>query len=115
MLMDFGPFVTYDFGQQTNADDDAYVTQYGDFVGAQQFNMLGGDPRYNTSDPYYWYSVSGPCPNLPWQCAPSGQHGCPVQTPPVTTARCEAEANGCKGKTDKAGDPSSTCLKYSSG
>ena len=37
----------------------------GDLVGIQSYHPPNGDVRYPTDSTFYWFSLSGPCPNLP--------------------------------------------------
>lgn len=60
--VDFGPFVTYDNGVATNSVQLQYIKRHGGFVGVQEQR----DVRFPYNNPYYWFSVSGFCPNLPW-------------------------------------------------
>lgn len=60
--VDFGQFVTYDYGVATNLAQIPMIKKYGDFVGIQD----NRDPRYPSSNPYYWFSAGNRCPNLAW-------------------------------------------------
>lgn len=66
--VDFGRYMTFDHGVATNVVQQPYVAEYGDFVGVQH----QVDQRFAYEDPYYWYSISGFCPNLPF-----GEKGAP--------------------------------------
>lgn len=106
-LQDFGPFVTYDYGQSTNEALDSVFTTHGDFVGAQ----FQRDPRFNFADPYFWFSVSGFCPNLPFVCT-DNLRSCPAHDPPIFTARCGAAGCTDKGRVDA---PDAQCIKFHDG
>jgi len=60
--VDFGPFVTFDSGVATNTGQLEHIKRYGGYVGVQH----QWDVRFAYDDPYYWFSVNGFCPNLPW-------------------------------------------------
>jgi len=60
--VDFGPYVTFDSGVATNRNQQDFIMRYGGFVGVQNQR----DVRYQYEDPYYWFSLNGFCPNLPW-------------------------------------------------
>jgi len=106
-FVDFGPFQAFDFGQSTNPALDEVIEEHGDIVGAQP----QVDARYPTIYPYYWLSVSGLCPNLPWACTkgyvdPVTHEACQGH---ATTHRCEDTP--CPGK-GTAAKPNENCLKY---
>eukprot|EP00929_Paragymnodinium_shiwhaense_P036954 TRINITY_DN1975_c0_g1_i4.p1 TRINITY_DN1975_c0_g1~~TRINITY_DN1975_c0_g1_i4.p1 ORF type:complete len:665 (+),score=169.60 TRINITY_DN1975_c0_g1_i4:288-1997(+) len=105
--VDFGPFQAYDIGQSTNAALDDVMETDGDFVGIQ---LQANDARYPTADPFYWYSVSGFCPNLPWSCTfGAAPEDCYGQKPVHPTLRCEDEPCPGKGTVD---NPNKKCLTY---
>lgn len=106
-LQDFGPFVTYDFGQSTNDALDSVFSSEGDFVGAQ----LQRDPRFKFEDPFYWFSISGFCPNLPFVCTDDFP-GCAAHDPAIFTARCGS--GGCPAKGD-VWHPNAQCLRLHGG
>eukprot|EP00928_Gymnodinium_smaydae_P046697 TRINITY_DN3111_c0_g1_i1.p1 TRINITY_DN3111_c0_g1~~TRINITY_DN3111_c0_g1_i1.p1 ORF type:complete len:592 (+),score=87.13 TRINITY_DN3111_c0_g1_i1:59-1834(+) len=107
-FVDFGHFLAFDNGQQTAADlGDLVVSQYGDYVGIQD---QSGDARYPTNGPFYWYSITGFCPNLPWHCT-RGYEGCENPSPPSIIC---TDANPCPGKGTKD-EPSDKCLTYTDG
>jgi len=60
--VDFGPYTTFDHGVATNVVQQTTIADFGDFVGVQTQR----DRRYVFNGPYYWYSVTGFCPNLQW-------------------------------------------------
>uniref|UniRef100_A0A7S0B9M5 Apple domain-containing protein n=1 Tax=Pyrodinium bahamense TaxID=73915 RepID=A0A7S0B9M5_9DINO len=75
---DFGPFVTYDWGEATNKAQHLIMEQYGDFVGIQQGCTNGNcDVRYPATVPYNWFSVGNWCPNLPFAQKGSKQNPSP--------------------------------------
>eukprot|EP00928_Gymnodinium_smaydae_P052887 TRINITY_DN37019_c0_g1_i1.p1 TRINITY_DN37019_c0_g1~~TRINITY_DN37019_c0_g1_i1.p1 ORF type:complete len:616 (-),score=109.52 TRINITY_DN37019_c0_g1_i1:185-1861(-) len=107
-FVDFGHFLAFDNGQQTAADvGDLVVSQYGDYVGIQD---QSADARYPTRGPFYWYSITGFCPNLPWHCT-RGWEGCQDPSPPSIIC---TDANPCPGKGSKE-QPSDRCLTYTDG
>jgi len=61
-MVDFGQFVTYDYGVATNSAQRPMIQRFGDFVGVQD----NRDPRYPSLEPYFWFSTGNRCPNLPW-------------------------------------------------
>lgn len=64
---EFGQFVTFDWGQASNAAQMSLFTEYGDFVGVQMGCAdLRCDVRWPAELPYSWFSVGNWCPNLPW-------------------------------------------------
>jgi hypothetical protein len=66
-FVDFGPFITFDFGMATNPAQVPLLQKYGDFIGIQPECSNGNcDPRFPSETPYYWFSVGNFCPNLPW-------------------------------------------------
>lgn len=64
IFADFGPFITFDYGQATNKEPLQLLERLGDFVGAQQNSGAG----FVYDDPYFWFSLPGFCPNLPYKC-----------------------------------------------
>eukprot|EP00928_Gymnodinium_smaydae_P010471 TRINITY_DN13953_c0_g1_i1.p1 TRINITY_DN13953_c0_g1~~TRINITY_DN13953_c0_g1_i1.p1 ORF type:complete len:593 (-),score=105.79 TRINITY_DN13953_c0_g1_i1:185-1963(-) len=107
-FVDFGHFLAFDNGQQTAAElGDLVVSQYGDYVGIQD---QSGDARYPTKGPFYWYSITGFCPNLPWHCT-RGWEGCINPSPPSIIC---TEEHPCPGKGTKD-HPSDQCLTYTDG
>lgn len=60
--VDFGQFVTYDYGVATNSAQHPMIQRFGDFVGIQD----NRDPRYPSMEPYFWFSTGNRCSNLPW-------------------------------------------------
>jgi len=61
-MVDFGQFITYDYGVATNPIQQSVIQRLGDFVGIQD----NRDPRYPSLEPYFWFSTGNRCPNLPW-------------------------------------------------
>jgi len=103
-FQDFGPFVPFERGQSVNESADLVFTKYGDFVGAQQY----ADARFRVDLQHYEFSVSGFCPNLPWECT-DGYPGCPAHDPPISTARCSPPNDPCPAK-GSPNRPSTDCL-----
>lgn len=62
MHQDFGPYMAFDNGVATNLPNQGDIANLGDIVGIQSQQ----DVRFPTDIPFYWASVSGFCPNLPW-------------------------------------------------
>lgn len=64
--VDFGPFQAYDNGEATQGKEawDA-IANFGDFTGVQPYQQPG-DARWPMDAPYFWFSISGRCPNLEW-------------------------------------------------
>lgn len=105
LIPGFHRFATFDQGQSTNADLDPIFTQCGDMVGYQSADV----PQWAhpMQDPPFWFSVSGFCPNLPFQKLPITDATTKQTT---TTARCTNELL-CEAKGSKA-EPDAKCLKY---
>jgi len=77
-VLDFGQFVTYDFGVATNPAQIGMLQHYGDFVGVQPGCTNGVcDPRFPAETPYMWFSVGNWCPNRRW-----GEKGTKMQPDP---------------------------------
>eukprot|EP00933_Yihiella_yeosuensis_P021427 TRINITY_DN1694_c0_g1_i1.p1 TRINITY_DN1694_c0_g1~~TRINITY_DN1694_c0_g1_i1.p1 ORF type:complete len:644 (+),score=153.02 TRINITY_DN1694_c0_g1_i1:100-2031(+) len=106
----FGDFGAFDYGVATDDKTINDIQQEGDFVGAAPQDPSAMLP-INFSHPWYWFSVDGLCPNLPWTCVPvEGSHEDPNGNPctkphGVSPKGCE---QGCVGKFDKSAN---TC-KY---
>lgn len=64
--VDFGPFVTYDYGIATNPQSQTFIKEYGSYVGVQQQQ----DPRWPYTEPSFWYSITGWCPNVRYDEVP---------------------------------------------
>lgn len=108
IFADFGPFITFDYGQATNLEPLQLLERLGDFVGAQQNS--GDGFVYN--DPYFWFSLPGFCPNLPYKCTngwtdteQGGGEKC-EHDPAIHTAQCLPTGIGpgpcpSKGTRDK--------------
>eukprot|EP00930_Biecheleria_cincta_P078722 TRINITY_DN662_c0_g3_i1.p1 TRINITY_DN662_c0_g3~~TRINITY_DN662_c0_g3_i1.p1 ORF type:complete len:658 (+),score=109.63 TRINITY_DN662_c0_g3_i1:110-1975(+) len=118
----FGDFGAFDFGVSTGTQLLTDIVTDGDFVGASQQDS----PQIKFTHPWYWFSVDGVCPNLPWTCIPP-YAGCTKPKPPVMPTGCDP--GGCAGKNDTAAktcpsnpefhDPTDSktlkkcCLRYS--
>lgn len=118
----FGRYGAFDYGVATSLDLLEGVVANGDYVGISKEDS----PQINFTHPWYWFSVDGDCPNLPWQCVKPFD-GCTAEAPPTKPQPCDPE--GCAGKQDKDArncssnphftDPSDTdtarkcCLHYS--
>jgi hypothetical protein len=104
--VDFGNFLAFDLGQDTDVSllGDKTIQQWGDYVGIQ--NQV--DARYPTMGPFYWFDVSGFCPNLPWSCT-RGYYP-PCDHPLAPTARCTID-EPCPGKGNKT-HPNEKCIRY---
>ncbi|CAJ1363434.1 unnamed protein product [Effrenium voratum] len=119
----FGRYGAFDYGVGTSLDMLQGVVANGDYVGVSKEDS----PQINFTHPWYWFSVDGDCPNLPWQCVKPFP-GCEAEAPPTKPQPCDPD--GCAGKQDKDArncsasphfiDPSDTetarkcCLHYSS-
>lgn len=91
----FGDFGAFDFGVSTGEQLLTDIVKDGDFVGAG----MQDSPQINFTHPWYWFSVDGVCPNLPWTCIPPHK-GCKEPKPPVMPITCDPD--GCAGKNDTA-------------
>jgi len=119
----FGRYGAFDFGVATTEDLLQGLVTDGDFVGISKEDS----PQINFTHSWHWFSVDGPCPNLPWTCVPPFP-GCSKPEPPTKPDLCES--TGCAGKFDKDAqvcapnpeydDPTDTatlrqcCLRYAS-
>lgn len=95
IFADFGPFITFDYGQATNEEPRKLLERLGDFVGAQQNSGDG----FVYDEPYFWFSLPGFCPNLPYRCTngwtdpdQGGGEKCEHE-PAIHTAMCLAPPN----------------------
>jgi len=108
--MDFNGYVTFDFGQASNRQQWGDFTDHGDFVGAQ----TQSNTHVPFNDPYYWFSLSGFCPNLPFTSAAITTL-CP-ENPQTLSGTCsskeESKNFGCGTTNDRAMDK---CLCYADG
>eukprot|EP00931_Biecheleriopsis_adriatica_P115136 TRINITY_DN90971_c0_g1_i1.p1 TRINITY_DN90971_c0_g1~~TRINITY_DN90971_c0_g1_i1.p1 ORF type:complete len:652 (-),score=119.46 TRINITY_DN90971_c0_g1_i1:62-1927(-) len=93
-LPGFGRYGAFDFGVATSMDLLQNVVADGDYVGIS----VEDSPQINFTHPWYWFSVNGECPNLPWTCVPPFA-GCTEKNPPTKPAQCDPD--GCAGKFDK--------------
>lgn len=64
--VDFGGFVTFDNGVSTNHHNTHAISKHGGYVGVQR----QVDPRWPYPEPYFWYSVTGWCPNVRYDEVP---------------------------------------------
>eukprot|EP00437_Effrenium_voratum_P031060 CAMPEP_0181412582 /NCGR_PEP_ID=MMETSP1110-20121109/8500_1 /TAXON_ID=174948 /ORGANISM="Symbiodinium sp., Strain CCMP421" /LENGTH=761 /DNA_ID=CAMNT_0023535307 /DNA_START=42 /DNA_END=2327 /DNA_ORIENTATION=- len=62
---EFAKFVRFEDGAVLPATDAEMFARSGDLVGIQSYHPPNGDVRYPTDSTFYWFSLSGPCPNLP--------------------------------------------------
>jgi len=69
-LLDFGPFMHFEGGRTFDGSGLAKAANYGEFVGIQ----MQTDVRFPTKEPYYWFSLTGPCPNLPYEEKKNGSN-----------------------------------------
>jgi len=108
--MDFNGYVTFDFGQASNMQQWEDFTEHGDFVGVQQQS----NSHVPFNDPYYWFSLSGFCPNLPFTSAAITTL-CP-EDPTTLSGTCsskeEVKTFGCRATGDSGMDK---CLCYQDG
>mmetsp|Transcript_38689 Transcript_38689/g.97249 ORF Transcript_38689/g.97249 Transcript_38689/m.97249 type:complete len:810 (-) Transcript_38689:212-2641(-) len=118
--VNFGPFVTFDSGKATNPLTQTLIKAHGGFVGVQKQQ----DPRWPYRTPYYWFSVTGWCPNVPYFKVPMTRHRaeqiisnrssfCPQLEGKLACERssgdCVYEEGACIAK-----DPAPECLNYTS-
>lgn len=61
---EFATFTQFDNGAVVGNNTDQFV-QNGDLVGILSYRPPNGDPRFPLDASYYWFSLSGPCPNMP--------------------------------------------------
>ncbi|CAK9054708.1 Hypothetical protein SCF082_LOCUS29669 [Durusdinium trenchii] len=90
----FGGFGAFDFGVATSLDLLEQLVSSGDFVGISKQDS----PQINFTHPWYWFSVDGDCPNLPWTCV-KPYPGCQEKAPPTMPQPCDPD--GCAGKKDQ--------------
>lgn len=89
----YGGYGAFDYGVATSSSLLENVVSLGDYVGAS----VEDSPQINFTHPWYWFSVDGDCPNLPWTCiAPYA--GCTEGHIPVRPGQCDPD--GCAGKSD---------------
>ena len=113
-------FSAFDYGVATNNDALEELAK-GDFVGIQTHT----DAVIITAYPYYWFSLPGYCPNLPWTCIYGNkQSACKTKQSDVGVMPAVCATGGCAGKSDKPAQVcaanlslpdsmSSCCLRYS--
>lgn len=125
-ILGFSPaFTAFDYGVTTNGDSLKELAQVGDFVGIQRHDQ--SDVAMIVAYPYYWFSLPGLCPNLPWTCIKgSSKPNCPKKASDVGVVPQVCQDRGCAGKKDEEAqkcqanfsDPDSLgdcCLRYSNG
>ncbi|CAK9115824.1 unnamed protein product [Durusdinium trenchii] len=123
-ILGFSPaFTAFDYGVATSPS--AANRQVGDFVGIQRHDQ--SDVAMIVAYPYYWFSLPGLCPNLPWTCIKgSSKPNCPKKASDVGVVPQVCQDRGCAGKKDEEAqkcqanfsDPDSLgdcCLRYSNG
>jgi len=116
--IDFGPFVTYDYGVATNPTTQKYIQHHGGYVGVQ----LQHDVRWPYNMPFFWFSVTGFCPNIRYDQVPMTRD----TYEKVLSERREqcskfANENACHGSGTcqfvggacSARDPAPQCLNHS--
>eukprot|EP00439_Symbiodinium_sp_Y106_P034705 s772_g4.t1 len=97
-------FSAFDYGVATSQPALEELEKVGDFVGIQVT-----DPTVNAvvvlSYPYYWYSLTGACPNLPWTCLRGSNYpSCPTTSEDVGVNPVPCESVGCEGKSAPLAD-----------
>ena len=60
---EFSKYVRFEDGAAEPADVEMFARS-GDLVGALSFHPPLGDLRFPTTETFYWFSLSGPCPNM---------------------------------------------------
>jgi len=101
--VDFGPYTAYDFGQNTASANDQFIDRFGDYIGVQNKRV---DNRFKTFRDHWWFSATGPCPNLPFVTEKAS-------VPP--SGRCQQDFPGqdCPGKwLDDGKTFNPNCMKY---
>eukprot|EP00913_Durusdinium_trenchii_P035707 g33411.t2 len=74
--------------------------EVGDFVGIQRHDQ--SDVAMIVAYPYYWFSLPGLCPNLPWTCIKgSSKPNCPKKASDVGVVPQVCQDRGCAGKKDE--------------
>eukprot|EP00913_Durusdinium_trenchii_P035706 g33411.t1 len=100
-ILGFSPaFTAFDYGVATNGDSLKELAQVGDFVGIQRHDQ--SDVAMIVAYPYYWFSLPGLCPNLPWTCIKgSSKPNCPKKASDVGVVPQVCQDRGCAGKKDE--------------
>lgn len=94
-------FSAFDFGVATNDDALKELAKVGDFVGVQLHSQ--DDASIIVAYPYYWFSLPGACPNLPWKCIPGAkQTACQTKRSELEVMPPVCADSGCAGKKDDA-------------
>jgi len=91
----FGMTGSFEFGAMTTQNVLEEVARVGDYVGASR---LYNQEMYAYHE-WYWFTVTGFCPNLPEQCITPFE-GCEETEPPMEPATCKPK--GCAGKAEGA-------------
>ncbi|CAJ1400997.1 unnamed protein product [Effrenium voratum] len=101
-IMGFSPkFSAFDYGIATNPDTLKELAEVGDFVGIQKKDPFV-DASMAVSYPYYWFSLPGKCPNLPWTCLKGSNHAdCTHTDEEVGVLPVSCKDVGCAGKSDE--------------
>eukprot|EP00421_Protoceratium_reticulatum_P069677 CAMPEP_0168423802 /NCGR_PEP_ID=MMETSP0228-20121227/34496_1 /TAXON_ID=133427 /ORGANISM="Protoceratium reticulatum, Strain CCCM 535 (=CCMP 1889)" /LENGTH=626 /DNA_ID=CAMNT_0008437775 /DNA_START=65 /DNA_END=1945 /DNA_ORIENTATION=- len=117
----FGIYGAFDFGVMTTPPVLNDLVKVGDYVGISVENS----PQLKYAHPWYWFSISGFCPNLPWKCIEPFPN-CENPDPPTIPAPCLGMGCGAKSagkscsKDPTFADPSNgelvikCCLHYAS-
>lgn len=92
--VDFSQFINFEYGQGTNPLLLLELAKLGDAVGVQEQTAAAD---FILPMPYYWFSLSGFCPNLPYTCT-NGWTGVGSENnkcesdPPIHTALCQPDS-----------------------
>jgi len=62
---EFARYVRFENGAVVSPEDADMFARSGDLVGMQSYHPPAGDVRYPTDATFYWFSLSGRCPNMP--------------------------------------------------
>lgn len=95
----FGPFAEMDQGLATQVDALRQIVKFGDYLGAaiENTSVEGFSAEAGYPQPSYGFSVSGRCPNLPWNCITGTNfQECTSPKPPRIPPICETV--GCASK-----------------
>ena len=60
---EFAQYVRFEDGAVEKAEDAEMFERSGDLVGILSFHPPHGDVRFPMDSTFYWFSLSGPCPN----------------------------------------------------
>lgn len=61
---EFAKYVRFEDGAVNNPEDAEMFERSGDLVGVLAFHPPHGDVRFPMDKTFYWFSLSGPCPNM---------------------------------------------------